>query len=78
MTLSESQAMDSFDFLTNDDAELIPRFSRASFSDTLEGQQRQFVEGLVATPNSHLLPINCTNFLVSYEPSCCNVALGGL
>lgn len=37
MTLSESQAMEDFDFLGSDDNMLLARFSRASFSDIPEG-----------------------------------------
>ena len=37
MTLSESQAMEDFDFLGSDDNILLARFSRASFSDVPEG-----------------------------------------
>ena len=37
MTLSESQAMEDFDFLGSDDNILLARFSRASFSDIPEG-----------------------------------------
>ena len=37
MTLSESQAMEDFDFLGSDDNILLARFSRASFSDLPEG-----------------------------------------
>lgn len=38
MTLSESQAMEDFDFLGSEDNILLTRFSRASFSDIPEGE----------------------------------------
>lgn len=37
MTLSESQALDSFDFLGAEDTSLLHRISRASFSEGSEG-----------------------------------------
>ena len=37
MTLSESQALDSFDFLGSEDTSLLHRISRASFSEGSEG-----------------------------------------
>lgn len=37
MTLSESQALDSFDFLGADDTSLLHRMSRISFSEGSEG-----------------------------------------
>ena len=37
MTLSESQALDSFDFLGDEDAALLNRMSRVSFSEGSEG-----------------------------------------
>ena len=40
MTLSESQAMEDFDFLGSEDNILLARFSRASFSDVPEGESR--------------------------------------
>ena len=38
MTLSESQAMEDFDFLGSEDNILLARFSKASFSDIPEGE----------------------------------------
>ena len=38
MTLSESQAMEDFDFLGSDDNVLLARFSKASFADVPEGE----------------------------------------
>ena len=38
MTLSESQAMEDFDFLGSDENVLLARFSKASFADVPEGE----------------------------------------
>ena len=38
MTLSESQAMEDFDFLGSEDNVLLTRFSKASFADIPEGE----------------------------------------
>ena len=39
MTLSESQAMEDFDFLGSDENVLLARFSKASFADVPEGER---------------------------------------
>ena len=39
MTLSESQAMEDFDFLGSDENVLLARFSKASFADIPEGKR---------------------------------------
>ena len=44
MTLSESQAMEDFDFLGSDDNILLARFSRASFADIPEGMLQLLIK----------------------------------
>ena len=43
MTLSESQAMEDFDFLGSEDNILLARFSKTSFSDIPEGECSQWL-----------------------------------
>ena len=49
MTLSESQAMEDFDFLGSDENVLLARFSKASFADIPEGKWQILHNNIMCT-----------------------------
>ena len=64
MTLSESQAMEDFDFLGSEDNILLARFSRASFSDVPEGEKKRsiFIACVLGCSYSHKIPYSGKGF----------------